>query len=236
VLGLIADVTLKVTALPRLRRSLLVAVHDLGRGVAWAQTCLSVAMASTGIVLGKMTSRLPALVASDAPYVLALSAEGPAEDVRSELALARARLVEAGAPVPLEVEGAAACDLWKQFLAGAWGARLLLRVGMPPKDLGRYLLDQSNVLQSGDFLADVAGGQLYVAAASTDSGEAQSYIARLRDPAVMGGGYAIILDAPNVLAEQLDRWGRQPQTLELMKRLKSRWDPAGILNPGAFLV
>jgi glycolate oxidase FAD binding subunit len=52
----------------------------------------------------------------------------------------------------------------------------------------------------------------------------------------MGGGYAIVLDAPNVLAEQLDRWGRQPQTLELMKRLKSRWDPAGILNPGAFLV
>ncbi len=69
------------------------------------------------------------------------------------------------------------------------------------------------------------------------------------------GGYAAVMDAwprarpaqhvpeagrghrPAQAAEaELDRWGYAPQSLALMRALKARWDPAGLFNPGAFLV
>jgi glycolate oxidase FAD binding subunit len=37
-------------------------------------------------------------------------------------------------------------------------------------------------------------------------------------------------------AAGLDPWGYAPDTLPLMRQLRARWDPAGCLNPGAFLV
>jgi len=38
------------------------------------------------------------------------------------------------------------------------------------------------------------------------------------------------------VAEPKDRWGYPSQALALMEQLKPRWDPAGILIPGGFMV
>jgi len=46
---------------------------------------------------------------------------------------------------------------------------------------------------------------------------------------------AVVLDAPDAVRERLDPWGPvDPGRLELMRRVKARFDPAGILNPGVF--
>jgi glycolate oxidase FAD binding subunit len=46
----------------------------------------------------------------------------------------------------------------------------------------------------------------------------------------------ILLDAPAELRENLDPWGRaEPGTLELMRRIKARFDPANACNPGIFV-
>ena len=34
---------------------------------------------------------------------------------------------------------------------------------------------------------------------------------------------------------KLDCWGTPPDSLPLMRQIKSRFDPEGILNPGRFL-
>jgi FAD/FMN-containing dehydrogenase len=39
-----------------------------------------------------------------------------------------------------------------------------------------------------------------------------------------------VLDAPRELREQVDVWGRE-QT-PLMRRVRERFDPAGVCNPG----
>jgi FAD/FMN-containing dehydrogenase len=31
-------------------------------------------------------------------------------------------------------------------------------------------------------------------------------------------------------------WGYTPDSLDLMRALKARWDPRGLLNPGTFIV
>jgi len=42
--------------------------------------------------------------------------------------------------------------------------------------------------------------------------------------------------APREVKERLDVWGPvEPETLALMKRLKSEFDPLGTLNPGRYV-
>jgi FAD/FMN-containing dehydrogenase len=41
---------------------------------------------------------------------------------------------------------------------------------------------------------------------------------------------------PEPWHDKIDRWGYEPEGLEIMRRLKAQWDPQGILNPGEFIV
>jgi hypothetical protein len=47
---------------------------------------------------------------------------------------------------------------------------------------------------------------------------------------------AVLLDAPVALREAVDPWGDpDPGALELMRRVKARFDPHGTCNPGLFV-
>lgn len=52
----------------------------------------------------------------------------------------------------------------------------------------------------------------------------------LRDWAEAEGGALVVLEAPDGFA--LDPWGAPPQTLELQRRIKAGFDPAGVMAPG----
>jgi glycolate oxidase FAD binding subunit len=46
----------------------------------------------------------------------------------------------------------------------------------------------------------------------------------------------VVLDAPNEVREKVDVWGAEDgPEVELMRRVKVRFDPAGVCNPGVFL-
>lgn len=81
----------------------------------------------------------------------------------------------------------------------------------------------------------MANGLVYAVATPESAEQARAWVDALRKPALNAGGYTVILNAPESLRDALDVWGYQPQTLELMRSLKARWDPAGILNPGVFV-
>jgi glycolate dehydrogenase FAD-binding subunit len=49
------------------------------------------------------------------------------------------------------------------------------------------------------------------------------------------GGYVVIEAAPPEIKGQLDVWGTPPAALPLLKALKAKFDPAGILNPGRYI-
>jgi glycolate oxidase FAD binding subunit len=44
-----------------------------------------------------------------------------------------------------------------------------------------------------------------------------------------------VLDAPDEVRDLIDVWGPDPSALALMRRLKERFDPAGVCNPGRFV-
>ena len=78
------------------------------------------------------------------------------------------------------------------------------------------------------LLADLANGMLYVR--GVNDTPALQAAARAR------GGYATILPTTGAAGCAFDRWGYQPEGIELMRGLRQRWGAGGLLNPGAFLL
>ncbi len=230
-LGLITDVTLKLNPLPRLRRSLVIPIEELKQGLGWAQECLPLALVCGGIVLAKLAHPYPV---HSSPYILAYSAEGLPDDIDSELSQLKKRLSDLGAPKPVELEGAIAVDLWTQLLVHSWGKKLVLRSGLSPRAAPAYLLSRENILKQSEFVFDIPFGLLYSVNQPENLADAQDYLCAMRKPALDAGGYSLVIGSPSDYTGKLDCWGFQPSTVDLMKSLKSRWDPHGILNSGIF--
>lgn len=49
------------------------------------------------------------------------------------------------------------------------------------------------------------------------------------------GGYLVVLDAPEAVRSHVDVWGPPPDGFSIMRRLKTEFDPKGLLNPGRFV-
>ncbi|HZO75318.1 MAG TPA: FAD-linked oxidase C-terminal domain-containing protein [Ktedonobacteraceae bacterium] len=232
-LGLLTDITLKIVAQPRTKRTLLIPVDDMRYGLIWARQLLSLALTASALVLSKGYSGtgIP-----ESNYILAYTAEGLPEDVQAELSQVRQTLQAAGAPEPVESESISGTDIWVETLRSGLGASLQVRVGIPVRELPAYVQDQAQVLNEGNFIADIGNGLVYALNECITVQDAQTWLGKLRRPALAIEGYASIMDAPILLQGKLDRWGYQPQALDIMRRLKARWDPDGILNRGEFIV
>lgn len=229
-LGFIGDVALKVTVSPRTCRTLLVAVEDLRHGLIWARQTLPISLVASGIVLckGYVAAGMP-----ESPYLLAYTAEGLPEDVEAELEQVRQTLHVTGCPDPTEVADQSATGIWTEMLnRPTMGQSLQMRVGVPASALPAYIQDQASILNTGNFIADLSSGFVYAIQQPETPAGARATLAALREPALAQEGYAVAMDAPG----ELDRWGYIPEGLDLMKALKQRWDPRGILvSPTYFL-
>jgi glycolate oxidase FAD binding subunit len=58
---------------------------------------------------------------------------------------------------------------------------------------------------------------------------------RVRSLCEVRKGFLTVLEAPANLKQQLDPWGYQGNALEMMHKLKQKFDPQNILNPGRFV-
>jgi D-lactate dehydrogenase (cytochrome) len=233
-LGLLTDVTLKLTALPRARRTLAAPMNDLSHGLKLAGTVLPKALVASALVLAQQID-VPGMM--DAPFTLLFTAEGMPEDVDAEIIAVGNALRRAGAEVLLEtaLDGNAA---WRSHLASPHlDERVSVRAGVPLKSLPA-LLDAlpAATLRPSSLLADCASGTAYFVRNARSASEIQNWLAVLRDLAHAFDGYAAVIGGPPLLLASVDRWGYRPGAMDLMQKLKARWDPAHILNPGTFLV
>jgi glycolate oxidase FAD binding subunit len=119
-------------------------------------------------------------------------------------------------------------ELWARQRAGQRSAeRALLRVAARPSELAQVLR-----------AADACGATLVGRAAfghsfiDVDPAELGRLVERLPS-----GTRRVLLDGPRPFRDTLDPWGDPPapQTLALMQRIKARFDPAQICNPGVFV-
>jgi hypothetical protein len=144
--------------------------------------------------------------------------------VAAELAQARAALADAGAAPPVELDGdkssVTGSAIWAGWVAGG-EPDPLVRTGVAPKDLGKWLVEVAPGMGEAPFVADIASGLVYT----------RGGLVALRPAAERFGGYSIVAGGSS---GDEDLWGRAPEGLDLMRGLKARWDPAGAFNPAAF--
>jgi D-lactate dehydrogenase (cytochrome) len=232
-LGLLTDISFKIMARPRAQMTLLFPIDDLRQGLIWAGKILPLALTASGITLSK---GYQAVELAESRYLLAYTAEGMPEDVHAELLQVRQVLKAAGAPQPVEVSTCSATSIWSALLGHSAGTSLKVRAGVPPRDLLAYIQDQAALLHEGTFIADIASGFVYASRSADNLTEARTWLEGLRQAALAREGYTIVTGMPDPLQDKIDRWGYEPEGLDIMRRLKAQWDPQGILNPGEFIV
>ena len=114
---------------------------------------------------------------------------------------------------------------------------MLVRIGAPVGHLHDLIAAlPAEIAARARWLLDPPHGMAYALLSPTGAEDAAAWLAAVRTLALSLAGYAVVLSAPEDLSTQLDDWGVAPDSLALMRGLKARWDPAGILNVGAFLV
>ncbi len=123
--------------------------------------------------------------------------------------------------------------------------QLLLRVGAPLDQIFEMLKLAETISHQREWITNrylMGGSGLFYmrwpveGVAPTDLLHA---LDSLRTALAPIGGYAVVEDLPTPLAQlapSIDIWGPPPETLSLMRALRHTWDPAGILNPGRYLV
>jgi len=77
---------------------------------------------------------------------------------------------------------------------------------------------------------------LYILARNLDELQAQELLRTLNTAAASLDGYAVMMAGPRAWLSSGDAWGAARPSGDLMRRLKSRWDPAGVLNRGEFVL
>src|SRR5581483_5360160 len=119
-------------------------------------------------------------------------------------------------------------DLWARQRAGQRSLdRALVRVAARPSQLAAVL--GAAEACSGTLVGRVALGISFV---ELDPDAVEQLTDKLPP-----GARTVLLDAPPELRSRLDAWGASPgaDALELMKRVKARFDPAQTCNPGLFV-
>jgi D-lactate dehydrogenase (cytochrome) len=214
-LGLITKVTLKLSALPRIRRSMIMPVQDLPTGLRFGASLHQFNLIASAILL------IPGSIVAEgqpSPYHLIFTVEGYEQDVEAELRAAR------GITDGKEVDAFSGADLWEKMLSGS---KSHLRVGVSPGKVPEFIRCHPATFGE-NFIADLANGMIYISPAPLPGTLA------LRETALSLAGYAVVANGPK--DKGIDPWGYIPDTLPLMRQLKACWDPKGILNPGVFLV
>ena len=79
----------------------------------------------------------------------------------------------------------------------------------------------------------IGNGVLLIGLSGGEAGRAVEMVADLRG--FVREGSVVVLEAPVEVKRRIDAWGSVGDALPLMRKVKERFDPAGVLNPGRFV-
>jgi glycolate oxidase FAD binding subunit len=80
-----------------------------------------------------------------------------------------------------------------------------------------------------------ATGATFVETDGADPGGVTAMLAALRSLAADVGGSVLVRSAPPKVKAGLDVWGPAGDAIDLMRRVKARFDPTRTMSPGRFV-
>jgi glycolate oxidase FAD binding subunit len=232
-LAVMTEVTFKVLPTPEISLTLLLRPTERTGGFA----ALRAAMASAYDV-GSATflpagagarSSVPEIAAAGHDLAL-IRLEGPEPSVRYRADALKRLLATHGSEIG-EADDDRSTTLWREIRDVALlpeAAPTLWRVSVPPGS-GPEILEALEPRLVLDWLADWAGGLLWLAVGEAEDGGAVA----IRQAISASGGHAALIRGPAGLRGRIDVFQPQPPPLaRLSARVKDSFDPKRILGPG----
>jgi len=122
---------------------------------------------------------------------------------------------------------------------GAGGDEVAVKISAPPAELAGVLdstLGAASRLGVTPRITGHAGiGVTYVGLSGGDEEARAGVVEELREIWLRRGGSVVVREAPPAFKERVEAWGPIGTRLDLTRRVKEKFDPRGILNPGRFV-
>ena len=122
---------------------------------------------------------------------------------------------------------------------GADGEEVAVKISTPPAELAGVLDSTLGACSRRGITPRLTGhagtGVTYVGLSGGDEERRAQVVEELREIWVRRGGSVIVREAPPAFKERVEVWGPLGSRLELTRRVKEKFDPRGVLNPGRFV-
>jgi glycolate oxidase FAD binding subunit len=234
-LGVIVAATFRLYPLPVASRTVVCASPDL----APLATLIARARAST---LVPTSIDLASAEGSPGAELAIRFESGVAPAVDDQTATVARLAGECGLEVTQDLTGAEERRFWQALdgaleASAAESAALTVKASLFPAQVVSWLGELTGLAAAMSVAARYrahAGHGIVYARLSGTADALASAVERLRATASAGRGSLVVSDAPSELAAQLDVWG-PVAALDVMRRIKERFDPNATLNPGRFV-
>jgi hypothetical protein len=115
---------------------------------------------------------------------------------------------------------------------------LLLKANVRPSGVVPFIQAAREVDPSCSILSYAGNGVVFVKfSVFPAAGLSRALIGKLQPAAATLGGHVVVLSNPSGADATLQSiWGPADPALELMRSVKAKFDPQGILNPGRFVI
>jgi glycolate oxidase FAD binding subunit len=122
---------------------------------------------------------------------------------------------------------------------GAGADEVAVKISAPPAELTGVLDSTLGASSRRGVAPRVTGhagiGVTYVGLSGGDQEAQAQVVEELREIWLRRGGSVVVREAPPAFKERVEAWGPIGTRLELTRRVKEKFDPRGILNPGRFV-
>ncbi|MGH7846981.1 MAG: FAD-binding oxidoreductase [Candidatus Binatia bacterium] len=233
-LGIITEVTFKMTPLPEAAATL-IAQGPLDNCTKMAEEVFSSTLLPAAITLFNGTAAKAEGFETEAAAV-AVWTEGFVETVERHAIDIQAIAQRIGLAVEL-LRDRQHSSFWQQICNFGAGREIALyRLTVPLGSLRPVLLQLeqwSAANQPAEILAHAGSATIFVQPNAAAHGI--GWLSKLTEIAKEHHGYVVVMTAPSTLKKDLDVWGPAPPSLEIMREIKHKFDPQAILNPGRFI-
>ena len=243
-LGVITEISLKLQPLPEIERNILLTFADIGEAVNGASEISGSQLLPT--FLNLFVNGAP-LTDSPEPCLL-MGLDGHPETVEWQIDSVKAIAQQNGAIGVGVYEGQRQLELRGSMCTFPENESVtpivICRANLRRTDVGDFLNAVLEMNDSSSWRVRAMGlmgnGVVYVTCSDFPDGdvpvqEVADAIANLRDAAANVSGNLIVESAPTALKRQIDVWGPVGGSFELMKAIKAKFDPIGLLNVGRFV-
>ncbi|GAC1362926.1 MAG: FAD-binding oxidoreductase [Herpetosiphon sp.] len=227
-LGVIVEANFRLHPLPMATQTLVLRSFDL-----FALTSLMLKIADATLV----PSGVQLQVGTDGLYRLAIRFEGLPVSIEAQtnqltnMVDTHSVTMEAAPDDEIFLRGTT--DLWSRG-----GAGIVCKVSTLPSEimaLTGSIVRVAKPLRLDWEMVMQAAGVGFLRIDGPNEQTLMTAINLLRSDLQCVGGALVVVQASEAIKERLDTWGAVGNSIDLMRRIKERFDPTGLLNPGRFV-